>query len=227
VVAVHAFGLPADLDGLATLGLPVVEDAAQALGAAYRGRPVGGLGAVGVLSFYATKLMTTGEGGMVLADDERLLAAARDLRDYDEKPDDRPRFNYKLTDLAAALGLAQLARLPDFLARRRAIAAAYRDRLAGLPLGLPGEPPDRRHAYHRYVVTGPGPAESWLARLQAAGVEARRPVFRPLHRDLGRGPDGFAGAETAWARAVSLPIYPTLSAGELDHVIRAVAATLG
>ncbi|HLE42853.1 MAG TPA: aminotransferase class I/II-fold pyridoxal phosphate-dependent enzyme, partial [Methylomirabilota bacterium] len=119
LIAVHAFGLPADLEPLRALGVPVVEDAAQALGARCGRRPVGGLGEVGVLSFYATKLMTTGEGGMLVSGDARLLAAARDLREYDEKPDDRPRFNYKLTDLAAALGLAQLARLDGFLARRQ------------------------------------------------------------------------------------------------------------
>src|SRR5262249_28590473 len=157
-------------------------------------------------------LMTTGEGGMVVGNDERLLAAARDLREYDEKADDRPRFNYKLTDVAAALGLAQLARLPDFLARRRAIAADYRARLGPLALAAPVEPPGRRHVYPRYVVMAPGEAAPCLTALQAAGVDARRPVFRPLHRDVGEPPGAFPGAEAAWARAVSLPIYPALAA---------------
>jgi dTDP-4-amino-4,6-dideoxygalactose transaminase len=224
VVAVHAFGLPADVAALGTLGLPVVEDAAQALGATYRGRPVGALGQVGVLSFYATKLMTTGEGGMLVSDDRQLLAAARDLREYDEKTEDRARFNYKTTDLAAALGLAQLGRLPGFLAARQALAARYRTALGHAPLAHPAVPDDRAHAYHRYVVKGRVPAERWLPALEAAGVQARRPVFRPLHRYLGL--PGFPGAEEAWARAVSLPIYPTLTPGELARVVAAVEAAL-
>ena len=129
VIVVHSFGVPAELDPLRELGLPVIEASAQALGACYRGRRVGSIGEAAVLSFYATKLMTTGEGGMLLSNDERILSAARDLREYDQKDDDRPRFNYKMTDFQAALGLAQLAQLPRFLDRRQAIAARYSARL--------------------------------------------------------------------------------------------------
>jgi dTDP-4-amino-4,6-dideoxygalactose transaminase len=175
-----------------------------------------------VLSFYATKLITTGEGGMLVADDERILARVRDLREYDERPDDRPRFNYKMTDLQAALGLVQAARLPEFLARRRALASRYRARLAAGTLRQPAEPPDGRHAWHRYVVTGPRPAAHYLAALEARGVTARRPVFRPLHRDLGL--DGFPGAEEAWAHAVSLPLYPALGDGDAARVVAAAEA---
>ncbi|MBI4014065.1 MAG: DegT/DnrJ/EryC1/StrS family aminotransferase [Candidatus Rokubacteria bacterium] len=227
LIAVHAFGLPADLGALAGVGVPVVEDAAQALGARYGGRPVGGLGRVGVLSFYATKLMTTGEGGMLVSGDAALLAAARDLREYDQKPDDRPRFNYKLTEPAAALGLAQLARLDGFLARRQAIAARYRQGLAGAVLEPPRVPPGRTHVYHRYVVKGRAPAEPRLRALEARGVQARRPVFRPLHRYLGLAPEAFPGTEEAWARAVSLPIYPSLRPEEVDRVLAAAAETAG
>lgn len=219
LIVIHSFGLPAEMDSLQALGLPLIEDGAQALGATYGGRPVGSLGDVAVFSFYATKLMTTGEGGMVLSNDEAALARARDLRAYDEKEDDTPRFNYKLTDLQAALGLAQLQRLPGFLARRAAIASGYRQRLQDLPLSLPFAPPDRERIYYRYVVSGPRPAEQYLDRLQASGVEARRPVFRPLHRYL--GVDGFPGAEEAWAKAVSLPLYPALSDEEVERVVTA------
>jgi dTDP-4-amino-4,6-dideoxygalactose transaminase len=217
LIVVHSFGLPADLDALLALGVPIIEDAAQALGARHGGRAVGAVGAVGVTSFYATKLMTTGEGGLLFGDDERILAAARDLREYDEKRDDRPRFNYKMTDLAAALGLAQAERLSGFLDRRRAIAAHYRHRLRPVPLRPPPDPPGR--VYHRYVVTGPRAADDYLARLGAAGVNARRPVFQPLHRYFGLA--GFPGAEEAWARAVSLPCYPSLTEAELERVVSA------
>jgi dTDP-4-amino-4,6-dideoxygalactose transaminase len=219
LIVVHSFGLPAELDSLNALGLPLIEAGAQALGASYDGRPVGSVGAVGAFSFYATKVITTGEGGMLVSNDPRVLETARDLREYDRKDDARPRFNYKLTDFQAALGLAQLGRLPDFLKRREAIASLYSEGLADLPLRLPLAPPDRARIYYRYVVAGPGRAESYLSRLQPLGVEVRRPVFRPLHRYLGG--DGFPGADEAWERALSLPLYPSLRDHEIERVLAA------
>ena len=196
---VHAFGLAADVDAFLALGVPVVEDCAQALGAEAGGRPVGARGAAAVGSFYATKLLTTGEGGAVAGPAGR-VARARDARDYDEREDLRPRFNYKMTDLQAALGRAQLRRLDAFLARRRAIAARYRAAL------------DR-------------PLAPVLDRLERRGVAARRPVFRPIHRALGL--DGYPEAERLWARCLSLPCYPRLSDAEVDAVAAALAEALG
>lgn len=219
LIVVHSFGLPAELDDLKGLGLPLIEAAAQALGASYGGRPVGSIGEASVFSFYATKLITTGEGGMLLANDERILAAGRDLREYDQKEDDRLRFNYKMTDLQAALGLVQLGQLPHFLERRKAIASRYRERLEALPVQLPLDPSDREQVHYRFVVTGPLPADHYLGGLQPLGVEARRPVFRPLHRYLGI--QGFPGAEAAWEKAVSLPLYPSLRDEEIDRVVAA------
>jgi dTDP-4-amino-4,6-dideoxygalactose transaminase len=219
LIVVHSFGLPADLDELRSLGLPLIEAGAQALGALYHGRPVGSVGEAAFFSFYATKLITTGEGGMLLSSDERILSAGRDLREYDKKEDDRARFNYKMTDLQAALGLTQLARLPDFLQRRRAIASRYRDHLQPLALRLPVAPAGLTPVYYRYVVEGPLPAEHYLSRLRALGVEAERPVFRPLHRSLGL--TGFPRAEAAWDKAVSLPLYPSLRDEEIARVVAA------
>lgn len=141
IIVPHLFGLPADLTGLQSLGVPLIEDCAQTLGATEAGRQVGTVGAVTVCSFYATKLLCTGEGGMVLSHDQSLLERARALREYDEEPvlDDRA-FNYKMTDLQAALGLSQLRRFPSFLERRREIAAAYRTAFSAARLGLPVVP---------------------------------------------------------------------------------------
>lgn len=219
IIVVHSFGLPAELDALKGLRLPLIEAAAQALGALYRGKPVGSIGEAAAFSFYATKLITTGEGGMLVANDERIVATARDLRAYDQKENDGPRFNYKMTDFQAALGLAQLKQLPRFLERRQAIAASYRERLQALPLQLPFTLPNRVPVYYRYVVKGALRADAYLARLQALGVEARRPVFRPLHRYFGL--QGFPGAEEAWEKAISLPIYPSLSDEEIDRILEA------
>jgi len=213
----HAFGLAVDLAAFAALGVPLVEDCAQALGAVVEGRPVGGHGRVAVGSFYATKMLTTGEGG-VLAGPADLVARARDLREYDERPDLAPRFNYKMTDMQAALGRGQLGRLDGFIARRRAVAAGYRARLAGAPCRLPPAA-GARHVFHRFVVQVDAPVDAVIARMAAVDVAARRPVFRPLHRALGLA--GYPEAERLWATCVSLPCYPSLTDPEIDTVAAA------
>ena len=223
IIVPHLFGLPADLDALLRLGVPVIEDCAQAFGARYRSRPVGTFGKVTILSFYATKLFTTGEGGMVLSRDSRLLARIRDLRDYDERRRHAIRFNYKLTDVQAALGRTQLRRLPAMLKRRAAVATRFRRHWAALPVGLPIADSRRTHVYHRFVVACPTAAASAARRLAAFGVTARLPVFQPIHRTLGL--DGFRGSEQAFRHALSVPIYPALAPKEAEVVIRALQRT--
>jgi perosamine synthetase len=222
VIVPHAFGLATDVARFLALGVPVIEDCAQALGARVDGRPAGALGTLAVCSFYATKLLTTGEGGAV-AGPALLVEHVRDLRDYDEREDLAPRVNAKLSDLAAALGRSQLARFEAFVARRRAIAARYRERLRGVPCT---PPPDAglRHVYHRFVVELERAPETVQAALAARGVTARRPVFRPAHRALGL--DGFPEADRLWARTLSIPCYPTLADTEVDAVAAALAEAL-
>jgi dTDP-4-amino-4,6-dideoxygalactose transaminase len=220
IIVPHLFGLPADLDDLVRLGVPVVEDCAQALGARYRGRPVGTFGAVAVCSFYATKLLTTGEGGMVVSRDRRLLARVREMRDYDERPRHAVRFNYKLTDLQAALGRSQMQRFPVMLARRAAIARRYQRAWANFPFGRPVTPAERTHAYYRFVIRTPGSAARTAAALSSRGITGRLPVFQPIHRTLGLA--GFPAATEAFRHALSIPLYPTLTAPEQQAVIAAV-----
>ncbi len=224
VIVPHAFGLAAGLARFGDLGVPIVEDCAQAVGAIDDGRPAGSRGTLAVLSFYATKMLTTGEGGMVTGP-AALIARARDLRDYDEREDLRPRFNYKMTDLQAALGRSQLERLDAFIARRRAIAGRYRARLAALPCGLPPDAAGGRHVYHRFIVSLGRPVGPVIDALARRGVTARRPVFRPIHRALGRS--GYEAADRLWAERLSLPCYPTLRDDEVDAVAAALAEALG
>lgn len=231
VVVPHLFGLPADLVRLGELGVPLIEDCAQTLGATVRGSRAGAVGRVAVCSFYATKLLCTGEGGMVLADDEEVLARARAWREYDQRPVlVRGAFNYKMTDLQAAMGLCQLERLPAFLARRASIARAYHETLAGLDLAPPTTPDGWTHIYYRYVLRLPassgttGAVTELLARLERRGVQCRRPVFRPLHRDLGL--EGFPRSDQAHDRALSIPIYPGLSDADLARVTEALCEEL-
>jgi dTDP-4-amino-4,6-dideoxygalactose transaminase len=218
----HAFGLATDLRAFAGLGVPIVEDCAQALGATIDGRPAGAAGALAVGSFYATKMMTTGEGGAV-AGPPALVARVREARAYDEREDLAPRANAKMTDMQAALGRGQLARLDHFIARRRAIADRYRERLRGLPCRTPPAAGER-HVYHRFVITVDRPLDAVQAGLAARGVAARRPVFRPAHRALGR--TGFPEADRLWAHSLSIPCYPALADTDVDAVVAALAEAL-
>ena len=220
MIVPHLFGLPAELDPLLPLGVPILEDCAQAFSAEYRGRLVGTMGTLSVVSFYATKLMTTGEGGMVFGRDTRLLRRLQDLRDYDERREHRLRFNYKLTDMQAALGRSQLRRFPATLTRRRTIASRYCGRWRHLPVRLPVPADDRTHAYHRFVLGLQSSAVRAASRLAALGITARRPVFRPLHHLLGQ--EGFPGTDEVFRHALSVPIYPDLTEREERCVTDAV-----
>ncbi len=229
-VVTHLFGASAEAEGMTALGPAVVEDLAQGLGARRAEGMAGRFGRVAVCSFYATKLMTSGgEGGMILSDDEEIIAFARDSRSYADRKDLRPRWNYKLTDVQAAVGLAQLRRFEDFLARRREIAERYGRRFAETSLQLPEEPPGGRHVYYRYVVSlpdswiekhGEGAPEEAVRALEAKGVGAKRPIHQPLHHFTGE--DRLPGTDAAWARHLSLPIYPTLTEEEADTIAEAV-----
>lgn len=220
IIVPHQFGLPADLESLLAFGVPVIEDCAQAIGARYRDRPVGTFGTVSIVSFYATKLLTTGEGGMLLSRDRRLLTRMRDRRDYDERRRHAVRYNYKLTDFQAALGRSQLRRLPAMLSRRAAIAGRYRRRWADLPITLPLSGQGRSHVYHRFVIGVPMAVQVAARRLAGLGVIARPPVYRPIHLTLGL--EGFPGATHAYRHALSVPLYAALTPREEGVVIRAI-----
>lgn len=221
VILPHMFGRPADVAGVRSAGLPVIEDCAMSLGATVDGAPAGSLGDLAMFSFYSTKVIACGEGGMVATQDDRLAERVRDLRDYDGR-DAQTRFNYKLSDLHAAVGEVQLGRLDGFIARRRAIAARYREALGGAGRRLPEPVPG--HIFFRYVIRVEGDEGDVEGRIQVFeknGVAARRPVFQPIHRALGMAGGDFPGAEAAFRSALSLPLYPALTDAGAEAVIRA------
>lgn len=248
IEVVHLVGHPADLEGLIAAterhGVTVLEDASEALGATYRagvfaGRHVGTIGRVGCFSFNGNKLITTGGGGMLVTDDEAIARRARHLstqarlpgRAYDH---DEIGYNYRLSNLAAALGVAQLEELPGLLAARRALAARYDAAIAGLR-GLRPAPraPWADPSFWLYTAAL-DPAETDLARddllegLAAAGVEAR-PIWTPLHRtrtyaDAPR--IGGAVADAIFDVAVSLPSSSSLAGDAQDRVIARLAELL-
>ncbi len=243
IIVPHLFGLPADLEPLLALGPPVIEDCAQTLAAEYRGRPVGAFGQASVCSFYATKLLGAGEGGMVLSSARELLARVAGDRNYEpdaagardcdsqaveptaSAPDPSSHgassiggFNFKMTDLQAAVALAQLRRLPELLQRRQALAARFREDLADLPITLPAQPADRTHQYYRFVVTIDTDLTGVLQRTEALGLACRRPVGW-LPEAVRERLESLPGCRWAWEHACSIPLFPALTDEEAGMVV--------
>lgn len=229
IIVPHLFGLSAALSELQELGVPIIEDCAQTLGALEQGRPVGTVGMLTVCSFYATKLLCAGEGGMVLSRDESILERARRLREYDETPSLYPwATNLKMTDLQAAIALAQLQRLESFIERRRWLADEYRVALSCAHPVQPLVPSGRTHTYYRFVVRLPALADQpdglqdLIGRFEAQGLQCRKPIFRSLHRYLEM--EGFPAAEEAERTALSIPLFPALTDEEVAQILMALRA---
>lgn len=245
VMIVHIYGQPVDVDPVLQIAkqhdLKVIEDAAEAHGARYRGRPCGSFGDVSVFSFYSNKIVTTGEGGMVLCDDDALARHARGYRNLHFGERDRFRHdalgqNYRLSNLAAAIGCAQVAKLPRALERKRRMAEAYDEELASIPdLQRPPRVESTANVHWVYgVVLGdshPFDAAVLGRRLRDLGIETR-PFFVGLHeqpvvRKLGFNVDRrFPVTERLSQRGLYLPSGLTLGSGELNEVCAAMRSCL-
>ncbi len=239
IIAVHLYGQPADMAPLRAIArrarARLVEDAAEAHGARYHGRPVGSLGDVACFSFYGNKMVTTGEGGMVLTASAKLAARLRLLRDHAMSSKRRYYhgeigFNYRMTTLQAALGLAQLDRFPQILERKRQIAAWYRAGLAGLPLELPVERPRSENVYWMFsVVLGRHAAVDRTTlgrRLLERGIDWR-PFFVPIPElPPYRNGEHYPVAAELGARGLNLPSGPLLARSQIRFICDAIADLL-
>lgn len=243
ILAVHVLGHPVDLDPLlevaAKFDLPVIEDAAESLGATYGGRYAGRFGRLACFSFNGNKVMTTGGGGMVTTDDAALAERVRYLAttakdDADEGIHGHVGFNYRLTNIQAAMGCAQLERLEEFLAAKRRIAGRYAEGLAGVPgLTLMPEEPWAKSAFWLYSIRidparAPCDSRELRARLGAAGIDSRH-FWQPLHLSpahAGAEVLGGAVAERLHGEILSLPCSASLSEAAQARVIAAVRAGL-
>ena len=222
VIVVHLFGFPADMNPLLKLRFPIIEDCAQATGARYDGKLTGTIGNLSIFSFYATKMMTTGEGGMILAKSRELIKKIRDIRDYDCKKDYKLRFNYKITDLQAAMGIVQLEKLPGFIRRRMEIKNRYDQAFS--QWGLTGGLTDPKHkpVYYRYILLLKKGLQRFEKQLQAQGIICCKPIEKPLHRYLNLNPKNYPGTEEVFKNAVSIPFYPALTSAEVEKIATAV-----
>jgi perosamine synthetase len=243
IIVVHLYGHPADMDPIMTLarkhGLFVIEDAAEAHGAVYKGRRVGGIGDLATFSFYGNKIITTGEGGMVTTNDDTLAQRVRQLKGQGMDPQRRYWFpiigyNYRMTNLAAAIGLAQLEKIDWHLARHREIAKWYVEHLQHLP-GVHWQPelPEATNVYWMFnaVLDNDCPVDRdvVMKRLLERGVETR-PVFHPMHTlppyiEAARGHD-FPVAEQVACHGFSLPTWSGLTKEDVRYVCESLKESL-
>ena len=256
VVPVHFAGQACDMAELgeeaSRAGLKLVEDAAHALPASYRGTPVGRIGDITCFSFYATKTITTGEGGMITTHDAALAARMRMMSLHGISKDAwkrytsegswyyeilQPGFKYNLTDIASAMGIEQLRKLPRFLERRQKLAARYYEGLAGLPLVLPADAPAGDvHAWHLYVIRlaeGARPGrDAVIEALSQRGI-GTSVHYVPLHRQpywrdrYALTPEMFPVADAAYRSMISIPLFTKMSDADQERVIDALREVLG
>jgi UDP-4-amino-4,6-dideoxy-N-acetyl-beta-L-altrosamine transaminase len=253
VIPVHLCGQPCDMVGIHALsqqfGFKIIEDASHAIGGLYRGEPIGNsrYSDITVFSFHPVKIITTGEGGMALTNDEcvakhmqllRSHGITRDVADMTHSPDGPwyyeqidLGFNYRMTDMQAALGLSQMQRLDEFVTKRHAIAQRYDELLASLPVIIPWKHPDSYSGLHLYVIRlklneiRKTHREVFEAmRAASIGVNLHYiPVYRqPYYERLGFKPGHCSQAETYYSEAISLPMYSALTEAQQDQVTTAL-----
>lgn len=258
VIPVHLCGQSCEMAAIHALaqeyGFRIIEDASHAIGGRYRNEPVGNCrySDITVFSFHPVKIITTGEGGMALTNDLALAGHMQRLRSHGITNDPskfQPRptneiwnyqqidlgYNYRMTDIQAALGSSQIARLDEFVARRHDIAARYDEAFAGLPIMTPSHPPDTRSSYHLYPIRvrqeqcGRTQREVYES-LQKAGIQANLhyiPVYRqPYYENLGFRAGYCPEAERYHREAISLPIFPGLTIEQQDYVIQTLKSLL-
>ena len=239
ILPVHLYGQACDMDPLVALAkehqLFVVEDCAEAFGTLYKGRHVGTFGDIAMFSFFGNKTITTGEGGMVVSNDKTLIERAshfkgQGLAAHREYWHDVVGYNYRMTNIAAAIGLAQLERADEMIERKRKIAAQYAELLQGLPLQMHGEMRDTKHSFWMVSILVNKPEDRDLLRTHLA--EARietRPVFFPVHTmpTYAKTYRRHSVAEDIARRGINLPSWPDMSDEDVHTVAASIRAFFG
>ena len=233
VMVVHLYGHPCDMDEIVAIcrkhSLLLVEDCAEAFGSQWKGRHVGSFGDAATFSFFGNKTITTGEGGMVLARDPEVMARCRHLKSQGvsatrEYWHDTLAYNYRMTNIEAAIGMSQIELAEEILAKKSALAGAYRERLAGLPLRTHDPVGDVVHSHWMCsaILDDAAHRDGVRVALSAAGIESR-PFFPPAHRMPHSAASGeFPVADGVSARGINLPSFPDMGEAEIDEVCGAI-----
>jgi perosamine synthetase len=230
ILPIHLFGHPCDMaaimDIAARHGLAVIEDACQAHGATVNARKVGSFG-VGCFSFYATKNCTTAEGGLITTDDDELADRARLIRNHGQRQryyHEAIGYNFRMTELQAAIGLVQLGKLERFTAARRANAEYLSQRLEGVI--VPHEAPGCRHVYHQYTIRVPHGRDELAAHLRERSIATGVYYPLPVHKQVAYQRLGYTDhlpvAEKVCREVLSLPVHPALTHEDLDNIVKGV-----
>jgi perosamine synthetase len=238
IIAVHLYGHSCDMDKIMDIAkkhnLPVIEDCAEAHGAEYKGQKVGTFGVISCFSFYGNKIITTGEGGMCLTNNEELAEKMRILRDHGMNPQKRYwhdviGFNYRMTNLQAALGVAQLKKIDNFINKKRRIAREYNKLLKDEPnITLPPEMPWAKNVYWLYsILVDKNIRDKLIESLDKQGVESR-PFFYPSHlMPPHKTNSSFPVAEELSAKGINLPSGTTLSQNQIEEVVISLRQIIG
>jgi perosamine synthetase len=237
VMPVHLYGAVCDMTALCALAqlhrFAIVEDCAEALGCTFKGRHVGTSGAVGCFSFYGNKTVTTGEGGMVVTNDARLADRLRLLKGQGQSPTRRywhveMGFNYRMTNICAAIGVAQIERLPSILARKRAIAAHYRHLLRDVPVTFQARCPDVESAEWLVTVLLPDATDrdQVMQFMEVDAIETRPVFYCAHHMPMYAASLHLPAAEQISRRGISLPSYPQMTEHDVERVARALCAAI-
>lgn len=210
IIVPHLFGTPvSNIDNFTSLGIPVIEDCAQSLGADHNEKKVGSFGTMSAFSFYATKMIAGGVGGMLALDDESLISKAKDLVMADKRETFGECYNTRMSDIQAALALSQMQRIDLFVRRRRYIAEKYTQLFERGEVDF-NIPNPAESIFYRYIIRH-ALKDYFIRSVNARGLGCAEPIYKPLHRYLGLADSKFPNTSKAFGEAVSIPIYPGLS----------------
>jgi perosamine synthetase len=223
IILPHTFGIPADILKVKELGIPIIEDCAQAIGSMYNGKPVGTYGDISVYSFYASKMIAAGQGGLLLTSSNNVYATIDDLVHHDRRHEYKVRYNYQLNDLAASLANSQMKKLKYFCGKRRKIGYQYHDILKkSISVSCFPKPDDLGANYYRFLIRFKSLKQRMLAKkfLEKHGISTIVPIekYQLLHNQLQISAKNFPNAEKWSQRTLSIPIFPCLTFKEITKI---------
>lgn len=232
VIISHAFGSVAEFTWDGGFDVPIIEDFTLSLGANANRRAAGSLGTIGVASLNSAKMISAGQGGIVVSRDRHLLDRVRELGSYEERVVGWRQVaagelhgtytravNYQMSGLQAALGLSQWRQLPKFIERRVSLAQRYTELFRRIGVECPDVPQDGSNVFYRYMISVPGRVLELIARLSEKGIELGRGVYPPLHVLLGLDSSRFPGAMRCIEQLISVPLYPALREADVAHLL--------
>ncbi|MCC7430449.1 DegT/DnrJ/EryC1/StrS family aminotransferase [bacterium] len=226
VIAPHHFGFPCKINEINSLGIPVIEDCAQSVGAKISGKQVGSFTEVSVFSFYATKVLTSIDGGMVVSNNEKIIEEVKDRTYYGGKTDGKLRFNYKLSNVAAAIGNVQMKKLDFFIERRKALHKIYSENIKSEKIIKVQQEQEVEPIFYRFVFRGDFSAKWFCQEMEKHGISCGDAVFYPLNRMIGENDKDFPETLKWFENGVSIPFYPGLTNEEIEKILEATNKTL-